>query len=46
MDVLNGDSVKITSSSSSEKGFKPYCKDWLPADLTIILNLVRDLNPT
>ena len=45
IEVLNGDSVKITSSSISDNGFKAYSKLWFPTDLTIILNFVWDLKP-
>ena len=45
IEVLNGDSVRITSSSISDKGFKVYSKLWFPTDLTIILNFVWDLKP-
>ena len=45
IEVLNGDSVRITSSSISDNGFKVYSKLWFPTDLTIILNFVWDLKP-
>ena len=44
-DVLKGDSIRITSSSISDEEFKIYSRDWFPADLTITLYLVCDLNP-
>ena len=45
IEVLNGDSVRITSSSISDNGFYVYSKLRFPTDLTIILNFVWDLKP-
>ena len=45
IEVLKGDWETTTSSSNWDDGFNKYSIDWLPADLTITLYFVSDLNP-